>query len=771
MKPLSALRHLSRCGPSYTSFLILLLSLLLVECGGGTDSGGSGSEPLWVSLYYPDPQTQPFVTGHSTFPQLYGRASCGGSCPSSESNYMCQNSVPSAGPTNVGVAWKNLTTGAGGETLNGITGQCGCIFSACFNTYFHYWEVNDLPLATGNNIIQIKAYDTLGFSATTSVTIIKANGIQSTTPSAYATGVPINTTIYVTFSADINASTVTSSSFVVKNSGGTVNGKYTVNSSTATFTPSANLTANTIYTVNTTSAIKGTNGTQMAFDVWSFTTGTSISDITPPIVSSTNPANGDTEVSATNPIYATFSEPMMTSSINANTFTLNNGVTGSVTLSSNYATFTPSAPLAFLKTYTASITTGVKDQAGNAMTTPYSWSFTTSAAPLPPIVISARPANNAIGVSVNTPIYATFSESMDPTTINTNTFSLNNGVTGTVTYNGKTNTAIFTPSTSLAFSTAYVATITSGVKETFGSQMAASYSWSFTTAPELSTNIKMPDTGQVTCYGANGAVISCTGTGQDGDYAINAQSYTDNANGTITDNVTGLVWQQLANNGYFDWTSANTYCSNLTLGGVSGWRLPSLIELIGLLNYGNSNSYIDSSYFLAGGGYWSTTSDAYNNSAAWALWFVPSTNNGVAYSKTGDFMGVKCVRGGEGAPALVDNSNGTVTDNSTLLTWQQNESPTMSWQDALTYCEGLSLAGQTDWRLPNIKELASLVDYAKYNPAINKLLFANATPTAYWSSTTDPYYKKKWFVDFIYGQMQDWADASSLYKARCVRGG
>ena len=71
---------------------------------------------------------------------------------------------------------------------------------------------------------------------------------------------------------------------------------------------------------------------------------------------------------------------------------------------------------------------------------------------------------------------------------------------------------------------------------------------------------------------------------------------------------------------------------------------------------------------------------------------------------------VRCVRGGQTQQSLVDNGDGTVTDNRTGLIWQQGEPGAMTWNSALTYCEGLSLAGSTDWRLPNIKELESLVD-------------------------------------------------------------
>jgi len=100
-----------------------------------------------------------------------------------------------------------------------------------------------------------------------------------------------------------------------------------------------------------------------------------------PTVSSTSPANNATGVAVNSAITATFSKAMDSSTINASTFTLSGGVTGTVTYDSatNTATFTPSSSLANSTTYTATITTGVKDSAGNAMASNYTWSFTTAA--------------------------------------------------------------------------------------------------------------------------------------------------------------------------------------------------------------------------------------------------------------------------------------------------------------------------------------------------------------------------------------------------------
>jgi len=123
------------------------------------------------------------------------------------------------------------------------------------------------------------------------------------------------------------------------------------------------------------------------------------------------------------------------------------------------------------------------------------------------------------------------------------------------------------------------------------------------------------------------------------------------------------------------------------------------------------------------------------------------------------------------AGSLTDNGNGTVTDSGTLLMWQQGESSTMTWEAALTYCEGLSLAGATDWRLPNHKELLSLVDFTRYSPSINTTFFPGTVSSYYWSSTTVAYNAlNAWMVNFYYGDSNIFGKSYSYY-VRCVRGG
>lgn len=100
-----------------------------------------------------------------------------------------------------------------------------------------------------------------------------------------------------------------------------------------------------------------------------------------------------------------------------------------------------------------------------------------------------------------------------------------------------------------------------------------------------------------------------------------------------------------------------------------------------------------------------------------------------------------------------DNNNGTLTDEMTGIMWQQETTlKVMTWDQAVDYCKGLNLGGYTDWRLPTIEELKSVVDYTRFDPAINVIYFPNIISNPYWSSTTNAYYMKHvWCVHFFHG--------------------
>ena len=124
------------------------------------------------------------------------------------------------------------------------------------------------------------------------------------------------------------------------------------------------------------------------------------------------------------------------------------------------------------------------------------------------------------------------------------------------------------------------------------------------------------------------------------------------------------------------------------------------------------------------------------------------------------------------AADFTDNGDQTITDNRTDLIWQKEDaSTTRNWEGAITYCEGLTLASQSDWRLPNIRELESIVDDSTCSPAIDSTYFPNTNSSEYWSSTTNAGgTSDAWHVDFSDGGV-DYNDKGDRYYVRCVRGG
>jgi hypothetical protein len=212
-----------------------------------------------------------------------------------------------------------------------------------------------------------------------------------------------------------------------------------------------------------------------------------------PMINSTYPADNATGVGLNQMVTVTFSEPMEAATMTSLTFTLKQGSTsvpGVVTYTGTTAVFTPSSNLAASTIYTGTITTGAKNIAGNGLVSNNTFSFTTGTAVdiVLPVVNSSDPVNNATAVVINKVIALTFTKAMNPSTINTSTFTLMQGTTavsGTVTYYGTT--ATFTPTNILTAGTVYTATITNGAKDLSGNALAANTTWSFTTGSTKAT--------------------------------------------------------------------------------------------------------------------------------------------------------------------------------------------------------------------------------------------------------------------------------------------
>ncbi|HBG05800.1 MAG TPA: hypothetical protein DDY22_09660 [Geobacter sp.] len=197
---------------------------------------------------------------------------------------------------------------------------------------------------------------------------------------------------------------------------------------------------------------------------------------------------GTIGAAAASAITAGFSEDMDPLSINDATFTLKNSagqpVTGTVSCSQKVARFVPAAPLSS-GAYSATISTGALDMAGNPLTQNYSWSFSVDAAP--PLVVASYPLPGATSFPVTSPITATFSEQINPLSIDSYSFLVRSpnqsSVYGYLSQSG--NSWTFTPRSALQHGATYTVTITGSVKDTAGNSLPATYSWSFTTPPAV----------------------------------------------------------------------------------------------------------------------------------------------------------------------------------------------------------------------------------------------------------------------------------------------
>lgn len=317
--------------------------------------------------------------------------------------------------------------------------------------------------------------------------------VGSTVPVNGATAVPATSSLTATFSEPVDPATVTTTNFLLKQGTTGVPGTVTLSGTTATFKPSASLSAATSYSATITTGVKDLAGNPLAANYsWTFTTAAA-ADGTPPAVSSVTPLSGATGVAVNASVTATFSEAVDPATVTASSFTLKNGasaVSSAVSVNGTTATLAPNAALASGAIYTAALSTGVKDLAGNALAGAYSWTFTTGSAPdaTPPTVTSTSPAANATGIQLSTAATATFSEKMDATSITTATYTLKTGASapigGAVTYVGTT--ATFAPASPLAPNTTYTATLATGVKDLAGNGLAQPYTWSFTTASRTS---------------------------------------------------------------------------------------------------------------------------------------------------------------------------------------------------------------------------------------------------------------------------------------------
>jgi len=299
------------------------------------------------------------------------------------------------------------------------------------------------------------------------------------------------------------------------------------------------------------------------------------------------------------------------------------------------------------------------------------------------------------------------------------------------------------------------------------------------------------DAGLICCSGLD---PRCDGTKLPSGDGTSPGQFTVSADDpTVTDTITGLVWQReglgarpgCTGGTTCTWDEAQSYCSGLSLGGATDWRLPSVKELRSIVDFTQAPVALDpiafphtsTSYI-----FWTANPSAESVNNAWG---VLLGNGSYSQFRRIDSYSVRCVRAPRCAPAAryVVLEDGLVRDEITQRVWQRDGAGsrtgctgtverTCTWAEARSYCETLVLGGFDDFRLPTAKEMDSLVDFAvpPMGPTIDGAAFPN-TPTdpttdKFWSSTT--YEGHAWCTYFYDGSSLAY-DLTDYGRVRCVR--
>ncbi|MCK5809257.1 DUF1566 domain-containing protein [bacterium] len=294
-----------------------------------------------------------------------------------------------------------------------------------------------------------------------------------------------------------------------------------------------------------------------------------------------------------------------------------------------------------------------------------------------------------------------------------------------------------------------------------------------------SDSFEIIPTNQTKCYNKS-IEITCPTPGkdfygQDAQYPHATRTFTIQGKAPeeeIFDSMTGLVWQRNISQSRYNVSSAHSHCRLLQYGcGAKGaWRLPTIEELSTIIDYGEDDVAIDEvafpdtpeSMFL---------SSTFPSESSGYLWVVHFQFGTVEYAMHYSPLHVRCVRGkfcshsSRFTSSTVSNDV-VVTDSTTRLIWTKNYELAKNWQEALSYCENLTYAEESDWRLPNINEIKTLTTYSNYAPAS---YFPDMPSISFWSSTTG-----KTALDFAMNISFNAGLVGSLYKGydngvRCVR--
>jgi len=291
-------------------------------------------------------------------------------------------------------------------------------------------------------------------------------------------------------------------------------------------------------------------------------------------------------------------------------------------------------------------------------------------------------------------------------------------------------------------------------------------------------------TGQDKCYAGFNASgeITCpeegeTIFGQDAQYAElgycipkNFEIRGSESETTVYDNNLELEWQQTISEDDYTWANAVSHCEDLEYAGYDDWRLPSPKELLSIVDNSRHTPAVDTDYFSGSDNLWTSKQYAGNTTQSWYVNFKYGYSQ---YASADTPYKVRCVRGTPLPDSIfvettASNGDVIVTDTVTGLIWQKTYVTDM-WHWALYYCENLTYAGKSDWRLPNKNELITLINYDRANPASD---FPGSPQQYFWSSSTDvDNTVLPWYVFFTSGVVSTgvFSKTDGHISIRCVR--
>ncbi len=291
------------------------------------------------------------------------------------------------------------------------------------------------------------------------------------------------------------------------------------------------------------------------------------------------------------------------------------------------------------------------------------------------------------------------------------------------------------------------------------------------------------DDGEIECPAfpcqADGDPAFC---GQDAQYPSNQRVFTVKtieSDKLIEDSLTGLVWQHdyAAN---LDWQSAIDHCKDSTYANQSDWRLPTYHEIAGIVDYSRYFPVVDTDLFpigtLPGMPMWTSSVHVNGSSESWR---IALASGALQARDQAEKMYVRCVRqnknqndDGRSLRYFVSGTTGTETvfDRATGLTWQLSNEPGLTWEQSLKHCEGLSYSSESDWRLPTIAELRSLVNIVKIGEVASD--FPDLLSLAYRTSTTNsnvgPFGTQTHGISFALPELWTYSNDSTELATKCV---